>query len=209
MVPLGNGVFPMAETSERISLKIDLSTGVIEIDSPAEKFQSAVDKAKELLGQIPSSLSRPARAPVVGDDARPSSTAVEPERPKNRSVRTTGGSQGRAGRLGSFEPVEMGLDEGQERELRSFMQTKNPTEHAEQVAVALYKGEQLTGRRGFGYNEIYSLLRLAGIRDLPKALDVTIGKMVDLQWVVRDGPQMFALKFVGRDHVEHKLGAKE
>lgn len=197
-----------SEASQRISLKIDLSTGVIEIDSPAEKFHSAVDKAKELLGQIPSSAPQLPRAPVVASDAMPTNTS-NADRPKSRSVRTTGGSQGRAGRLGSFEPVEMSLDESQERELRSFMQAKNPTDHAEQVAVALYKGEQLTGRKGFGYNEIYSLLRLAGIRNLPKALDVLIGKMVDMQWVVKDGPQMFALKFVGRDHVENKLGGKE
>lgn len=199
----------VSETPERISLKIDLSTGVIEIDSPAEKFQGAVDKAKELLGQIPSPPRQLAREPATANDSKSTNTTVEAQRVKNRSVRTSGGSQGRAGRLGSFEPVEMGLDESQERELRSFMQTKNPTEQPEQVAVALYKGEQLTGRKGFGYNEIYSLLRLAGIRDLPKALDVIMGKMVDIQWVVRDGPQMFALKFVGRDHVEHKLGSKE
>ncbi|MGN6534548.1 MAG: hypothetical protein ACTHKQ_02295 [Mesorhizobium sp.] len=198
-----------AEIPERISLKIDLSTGMIEIDSPAEKFQSAVDKAKELLGQIPSSPPQLAREPAVASDSKSTSTPGEAQRVKNRSVRTSGGSQGRTGRLGSFEPVEMGLDESQERELRSFMQTKNPSEQAEQVAAALYKGEQLTGRKGFGYNEIYSLLRLAGIRDLPKALDVIIGKMIDIQWVVRDGPQMFALKFVGRDYVEHKLGTKE
>jgi len=88
------------------------------------------------------------------------------------------------------------------------MQDKKPKEQGEQVAVAMYKGEQLTGRKGFSYNEIYSLLHLSGVRELPKALDVLMPKLLNLQWVVKEGSN-FALKFVGRDFVDQKLGQKE
>ncbi|TPM91620.1 hypothetical protein [Mesorhizobium sp. B2-1-3A] len=197
------------ESTGRISLKIDLSTGTIEIDAPAGEFHQTVDKAKELLGQMP------AAAPAVRDtSSTPAAKIVGQsvstlDRPKAKSGKSSGGSQARAGRIGSFEPIDMGLTESQERELRAFMEAKRPPEQPDQVAVALYKGEQLLGRRGFGYNEIYSLLRLSGIRELPKALDVLLARMMDSQWVVRDGPQQFALKFIARDHVEHKLGQEE
>lgn len=196
----------------RISLKIDLSSGTIQIDAPADEFSDIVDKAKELLGQIPASTTvsstRVPTSEAAPKDASPSGSVIE-RGAKARSTRTAGGSQARVGRIGSFEPVDLGLSEAQERDLRAFMQEKNPKEQAEQVAVALYKGEQLMERRGFGYNEIYSLMRLAGVRDLPKALDVIIGRMIDSQWVVREGRQQFALKFVGRDHVEQNVGKTE
>lgn len=194
----------------RISLKIDLSAGTIEIDAPAEEFHQTVDKAKELLGRMPPSAPNIPSSPPAAEKAKTSEpSASGGQRPRGRANRAAGGSQGRTGRLGSFEPVQLGLSEAQERDLRSFMEEKNPTEQAEQVAVALYKGEQLLERRGFGYNEIYTLLHLSGIRELPKALDVILGRMIDSQWVVRDGQGVFALKFVGRDHVEQKLRGKE
>lgn len=195
----------------RISLKIDLSAGTIEIDAPATEFQQTVDKAKELLGQIPASASSPHPAAPVAETGTKlgNSEASETGRPKIKAVRSAGGSRGRPGRIGSFEPVDLGLSEKHERELRAFMEAKSPAEQAEQVAVALRKGEQILGRKAFAYNEIYTLLHLSGIRNLPKALDVILGRMMDNQWVVREGQGLFALKFVGRDHVEHKLGARE
>jgi hypothetical protein len=47
-------------------------------------------------------------------------------------------------------------------------------------------------------------MRDAGVRDLPKALDVVIGRMIDSSWVVKEG-QLFSLKFIGRDFVEKDL----
>lgn len=198
------------EQADRISLKINLSAGTIEIDAPADEFQRTVDKAKELLGHIPPSAPSVAPPTPAAEKTAPRNSGVSGgERPRGRANKAAGGSQGRAGRLGSFEPVQLGLSETQERELRSFMEEKSPTEQAEQVAIALYKGEKVLDRKSFGYNEIYTLLRLSGIRELPKALDVILARMIDAQWVVREGQGMFALKFVGRDHVEQKLGNRE
>ena len=96
------------------------------------------------------------------------------------------------------------MTEAQERELYEFYQTKQPKKQPEQVAVAMYKSEALLGRKAFSYDEIYSLMRLAGEKELPKALDVLFTQMKKENWIIseQDG---FSLKFLARDHVEQKL----
>jgi hypothetical protein len=198
----------MTVEESRVSLKIDLASGLIEIDAPQGSFDKAVSSAKELLAIAPGQRAQgkpSVQLPQVEEpQAVDSSTdSKAPERTK-KATRGASASAARPGRIGSFEPVDLGLEEAQERELRSFMLERAPAEQADQVAVAIYKGEQLLRRKGFTYNEIYTLLRLSGGK-LPKALDVVLLRMSELQWVVRDG-QQFSLKFVGRDHVEQKLG---
>ena len=68
----------------------------------------------------------------------------------------------------------------------------------------MMKGEELLQRQGFEYNEIYTLMHLGGIKPLPKAIDVVLGKLVGENWVVRDG-KSFSRKFVGRDFVTENL----
>ncbi len=77
-------------------------------------------------------------------------------------------------------------------------------EQSDQVLVAIVKGEQLLGRRGFSFNEIYTLLWLSGVRDLTKALDVVLQRLLKEQMVVREAGG-FAAKFLGRNRVERYL----
>jgi hypothetical protein len=192
----------------RISLKIDLSNGSLEIDAPEGSFDRAVERARDLLGAMPQGIKpqqtagAPAATSIAETITQPDAKQIE--KAKNRTGRGATASAARPGRLGSFEPVDLGLGETKERELRSFMEAKAPSEQVEQVATAMYKGEQLLDRKGFTYNEIYTLLRLSGSK-LPKALDVVLGRMLESQWTIREG-QLFSLKFVGRDHVEQNLG---
>jgi hypothetical protein len=72
--------------------------------------------------------------------------------------------------------------------------------------VAIVKGEQILNRRGFGFNEIYTLMWLAGVKDLPKALDVVLARLIREQMIVRE-ENGFAAKFIGRNRVEHELPA--
>jgi hypothetical protein len=194
----------------RVTLKIDLNAGTIEIDAPSDDFNNTIEKTMELaeainLGKKPLSQG-PAVSGTASESARTESVSSESSgEPVIRTrVRVKAGaspSSARSGRIGSFEPVDLGLTEDQERQLRNFMETKQPKDHIPQVAVSLYQGEKILGRKSFNYNEIYTLMRLSGIKDLPKALDVTIKRMIDDSFVIKDGLG-FALKFVGRDFVE-------
>jgi hypothetical protein len=197
-------------TDSRISLKIDVRAGTIELDSPAESFDQAIARTKELAEGLD---FRP--APAELETAPPASTeraeeisASVPSKENNAPARVRGrsgkGSSGRPGRIGSFEEVRGLLTEDQEIELRAFFAEKRPREQPHQVLVALVKGEQLLERRGFSYNEIYTLMWLAGAKPLPKALDVTLSRMAQEQFVVREGAG-FAAKFIGRDFVEREL----
>jgi hypothetical protein len=193
----------------RISLKIDIRAGVIELDAPAESFDEAVARTQELASSLDfSTAAAPAQearaeAPqgqdAPADQQRPQGQA---SRPRTRSG--TKASSARTGRIGSFEEVRGLLTEEQEIALRAFFSEKAPSEQGHQALVAIVKGEQLLERKGFTYNEIYTLMWLAGVKDLPKALDVVLLKLAQEQMVVRD-ENGYAAKFVGRNFVENDL----
>jgi len=68
----------------------------------------------------------------------------------------------------------------------------------------MYKGEELLGRKGFQYNEIYTLMWLAGVKDLPKALDQVLRTMMAEQLITKEEAG-FVVKFVGRQFIDTKL----
>lgn len=211
----------MSDESDRVSIKLNVFDGTIEIDASSSDFEIAVDKAKELavatqMGMRLRESMQPetpaaaaatnhqqmALAPAPAQNVT-SSSAGGGEK-KQKAPRSPGGSSGRPGRIGSFEPVKLGLSEADERALRDFIKEKAPIEQSHQVAVAMMKGEEILSRQGLEYNEIYTLMHLGGIKPLPKAIDVVLGKLTGENWVVRDG-KTFSLKFVGRDFVTENL----
>jgi hypothetical protein len=199
---------PAADGREkRVSLKIDLKTGTIELDAPAESFNDAVEKTKDLAatldlqGRYPNNRAQPAESPgSTSSVGLPNAAPIQPSRGKAKSNR----SGERAGRIGSYEPIPQMLTEEQQIEIMSIFAEKSPSDQSDRVLTAMVKGEELLKRRGLIYNEIYTLMWLAGIKDLPKALDVVLGKMIQDQWVIREGGG-FAVKFIGRNRVENEL----
>jgi hypothetical protein len=119
-------------------------------------------------------------------------------------MKASGSSSGRSGRIGSFEPVNFGLSEDKERSLFDEYQAKKPASQPDKVVLAMYLGEKILGRKGLGYNEIYSVMRIGGERDLPKAIDVIISALRKDNWVTTD-EEGYGLKFLARDHVEKNL----
>lgn len=197
--------------TDRISLKIDLRSGVIEIDAPAESFQDAIKQTKELTASLDFAAvleAPPAPAPTFGELAtpltQPSVTQLPTKQSASKKSKGPKASSARPGRIGSFEEVRGLLTEAQEIELRGFFAAKAPSEQTHQVIVAIVKGEELLGRKGFSYNEIYTLMWLGGVKDLPKAVDVVLGKLLQEQMVVRDETG-FSAKFIGRNFVEQDL----
>lgn len=206
----------MSSDTNRVSLKMNVLDGTIEIESSAENFSQVADKAREIalatrLGsrEIASS-PKPQPTDQPAQATAPPAPRIEPApaEKKSKSIRTSGGSSGRPGRIGSFEPVKFDLSEEKERALRDFVRDKAPIEQNHQVAVAMMKGEEILSRQGFDFNEIYTLMRLGGIKPLPKALDVVLGRMATDNWVSKDG-KFYSLKFVGRDFIDENLPPKK
>jgi hypothetical protein len=193
----------------RISLKIDLRSGVIEIDAPAESFEEAIAQTRTLTASLdfsdtmePAPKTAGGPAASLEQDATPSVSTRQSLPP--RKSKASKASAARPGRLGSFDEVKGLLTEPQEIELRKFFVEKAPSEQSHQALVAIVKGEQLLSRRGFSYNEIYTLMRLGGVKGLPKALDVVLQRLVQDQMIVRE-TDGFVAKFIGRDFVEQEL----
>lgn len=197
--------------TDRISLKIDLRSGVIEIDAPAESFQDAIAQTKDLTASLDfaaaleaPTISAPTLSELPAASAQSPATQLPTKQSPSKKSKGLKASSARPGRIGSFEEVRGLLTEPQEIDLRSFFAAKAPSEQTHQVIVAIVKGEELLGRKGFSYNEIYTLMWLGGVKDLPKAVDVVLGKLMQEQMVVRDEAG-FAAKFIGRNFVEQEL----
>lgn len=198
-----------------ISFKVDLKTGTVEVGSPPEHFQEVMAGVKEVL-EIGKTLPLAPSAATEEEPRGRQDTSASPKDAErsnsdsatSRRPRQAGGSSGRPGRIGSFEPVDLGLKEEQERRLHKFYAEKKPKEQPHQVAVSMYQGEKILNRKAFSYNEIYTLLRSSGEKDLPKALDVVVAKMLKDNWVTKEKDGV-SLKFVARDFVEKSLPPTE
>ena len=201
----------MDEREGRVSLKIDLVSGTIELDAPAENFNEAIERTKELASTLelqkrPTQHSPAPTAPPASVNPSVTTEVAAPSSARARSKVIRSGA--RAGRLGSYEPIQQLLTDEQQMNLMSFFASKAPSDQIDRVLTAMVKGEELLGRKGLVYNEIYTLMWLAGVKDLPKALDVVLGKMIQDQLIVRDGVG-FAVKFIGRNRVDNDLPRKD
>jgi hypothetical protein len=195
--------------NEAITCEIDLETGKIRIVAPPEHFAPAAKAIEGIMALRTKAVeSVPSKSGVIGGTASSEEHSRASKDRVGRTAKSSGGSSGRAGRIGSFEPVAFGLSEDQERELHDFYGSKNPKSQPDKVACAMYKAEQVLGRKGLSYNEIYTALRLSGEKELPKALDVLLARMIDENLVSRE-QDGFALKFLARDYVEQKLPGSE
>jgi hypothetical protein len=203
----------MNDNESRIDLEIDVNTGTIKLRAPPEAFDSALSRTMELVAALDLTGRRrvamaPAEiAPAAAAQSVSSAPAAASERTRSRARAGTGDSSNRPGRIGSFDVVKHLLTEPQEMELRAFFAEKAPIEQGDQIIVALYKGEQLLNRKDLSYNEIYTLMWLGGIKELPKALDVALARLADDQKVIRE-KNAFSTKFVGRQYVEESLPRK-
>jgi len=210
---LADGGNQMEAEDKRISLKIDVRSGTIELDAPADSFEQAIEKTKELTNSLDlrgrEDVPTQSDAPSVESSkrepqARGSATAHE----KVRSKPGKPGSAARAGRLASFNPENELLNEEQQRAIRDFRTSKAPSELHDEVLVALHQGEQLLTRQGFNFNQIYTLMWRAGTSPLPKALDEVLRVLMQQQLVERNDAGYF-LKFIGRERVERELPRKK
>lgn len=208
----------MADADEtRVSLKIDVRNGTIELNAPAGSFEHAIQKTKELTSTLDlrgsgAQLETPG---VVGGRASSSdasskvaqdSSKAAQEKTRGKSGKSTSGA--RSGRLGSFTPDQGLLSEEQQRAIREFRISKAPTDQHDEALVALYQGEKLLSRKGFSFNEIYTLMWRAGTSPLPKALDEVMRQLA-LQQLVERGDEGYFMKFIGQERVENDLPRKK
>jgi hypothetical protein len=204
----------MEADDTRITLKIDVRSGTIELNAPADSFEHAIEKTKELTnsldlrGREEGMLGRSDGSPT--EDSKPDSQVRASTTAQERARAKPGKSAAaaRAGRLGSFNPENDLLNEEQQRAIRDFRVSKAPTDHPDEVLVALHQGEQLLTRQGFNFNQIYTLMWRAGTSPLPKALDEVLRVLMQQQLVERNDAGYF-LKFLGRERVEKELPRKK
>lgn len=193
----------MSQEEDRIKVRIGDGIRTIEIDAPVSSYDQAVEGARQLTEGWQSVAPQASATAPAASVAEPPTLASRKESARSKPSKP-GTSAGRPGRIGSFEPQRDLINEEQQIAIRQFMQGKRPVDQSDQVIVAMYQGEELLGRQGFSFNDIYTLMWRAGVDPLPKALDVVVQRLMQDQRVER-GENGYFLKFLGRVRVENEL----
>lgn len=201
----------MAADESRIKLKIDLRSGTLELDALPADFELAIQRTKELAGSLqfgerpmPPLAASPAKSTInTGPQAGPVTASKSRDKPRSSGGKSPS-STGRPGRLGSFEPVRDLLTDAQHKEIYAYLRQKAPVDQEDQILCAVHKGEQLLGKQGFSYNEVYTLLWRAGVDPLPKAIDVVVQRLIQDQKMDK-GESGYFMKFLGQSRVDSEL----
>ena len=182
-------------------MKIGDGVRTIEIDAPVSSYEQAVEGARQLTDGWQNTVHH--RAAGDGDECcrtwhlrlSQGEYLIEIRSP---GICRTSGSYRQLDNVICFDEQQQIGDPG----IHAEQATGGPSDHS--IVETVHQGEELRGRQGFGFNELYTLMWRAGVDPLPKALDVVIQRLMQDQRVER-GEKGYFLKFLGRARVENEL----
>lgn len=198
-----------------VSVKINLSTGQLEVESPDESLAQVFEHVAAILPALrensdveASEHQQPEDAPQLPDSGN---AAKEPKKRKPRQRRPTGdpGSGGR--RVGTpfykdFIPFNLGIGDAKEIELAEFFESKKPNGNKNKVLVIIYKLSELINKN-LSYDDIYQGLRLAKDSEPPANMSAVVGKLIEDNLISKEENGV-RIKVQGSDYVEKSLPKK-
>lgn len=189
-----------------IRLKIDLSGGVIEIESDKDSFEKVSDKAASLLEkfQKAETIYESAVSQETNENSNNQTNPIDdfesPPKPKRK--KSVGSSK-----IANWKMIDDFLDESKRIELKKFYNEKSPKNQNEQVAVLSVKLAELTKREAFDGNEIHTAFQIVG-KKTPGNLTAVFGNMTGAGLGSQAGKK-FKPNFKAGDLVKHDLPKKK
>ncbi|MBQ4808702.1 hypothetical protein J4717_14590 [Phaeobacter sp. HS012] len=188
----------------RVTLKLDVLAGTIEIDADAEDFERAATKASELLQTLhqSSTASRASLSIPLEEAAEPAETSAH-DLKQNRPVERKSPKRKGPG-VRKLAIIDDLLTEQDRQDLRKFYAEKAPKTQAEIIAVLCVKLEALTKKDRFSPDEVYTAIQAVDEKT-PANLVATFGNMISRQSFgsIEDG--CFVPNFKCKDYVKHNL----
>jgi hypothetical protein len=188
-----------------VKMKIDVKSGVIDIESDAETFDVVSKQAAELLDKF-SKIELQGGREAVAEANTPTSTAgneAETDNQSSQRSRTRKRKGSGPAKLANWQIVDELLSEDQMKELRDYYATKSPKKQNDQVAVLIYKLKELTGRDGFDGNEVHTAFQIVDV-STPKNLTAVFGNMAT-DGLGKSVDKKFTPNFTLDDLVKRKL----
>lgn len=186
-------------SEQQVHLEIDLSNGRIAVASPPDYLDAVLDRLERLVPML--SAQRPATPspPIqrLSDEHSATPAPIDAKPP----AKGKGGAKPR-----NFNPTSLGMTGEQERELRSFFQSKAPANQGDQYLVVM-EWLKRSGVRpnGMTVEDVGSALRSVGAK-IPRSPS---GVMTNLKSRVRNlGKGLWEISYLGEDHVRDELPEK-
>lgn len=192
----------------QIKLKIDIRSGVIDVETDDSTFSSVMDRAEILLDKFANIETGHGSDTNSSEDSRPIDTAGSSVDPKaanapEKKRRRSGG----AGKTASWKMVDNLLEEAQRKQLKEFYSQKGAANQNEQVAVLAFKLNELTKREAFSGDEIHTAFQTVGVKT-PKNLMAVFGNMT-ADGLGNMADKKFRPNFKCGDLVKHDLPRKK
>lgn len=184
----------------QVKIRIDLATGVVDIEAPVEEYVEVLAQVREALPGLVKARggSTTTEAPSTRD-AEDSSKKGSSNSKSKRTRRSSGSAKE------TYNVAKLGLDEDERQALRDFYVEKNPGAQHDQIAVLMYWFQSHTNRQQMSKDEIFTAFRTVEAK-VPAKISSVLGNMTSqLQWATAEGSGNFKLTHVGEDHVKYSL----
>jgi len=187
----------------QVKVHIDLATGVVDIEAPAEEYAAVLAQVGEVLPALAKARSGGSATTEVPAQGAPDTSKKSSSESKSKSARrSTGGTKE------TYAKVDLGLEENQPQDLRDFYAEKSPKAQHDQIAVLMYWFQSNTARHQMSRDEIFTAFRTVDAK-VPAKIGSVISNMTSkFQWATAEGSGMYKLTHVGEDHVKFNLPSK-
>ncbi len=191
-----------------IKLKIDLSTGLVSIESSSDDFLMIMDRAESLISSFKGIAiidRNPPPAPADNDQAPQNAENGNHEEAKPPSKAKVKRGSGGA-KTANWSMVDDLLDEAGRQSLKEFFAIKSPSTQNEKVAVLAVHLMELSKKDRFDGNEIYTAFQIVGEKT-PGNLSAVFGNMAT-EGLGKTEDKKFVPNFKAKDLVKLELPKK-
>ena len=190
-----------------VRIQVDLTAGSASVEAPTDALDAAFERLEAFLPTLAAARSVAAAETLdpspASNGARPSievEGAVVAEATKSQKRRASS-------KTGTYNTIDLGLDEPQRESFRQFFSSKVPKGQSQQVLTVMAWLKQNGGRPIVSYDDIFTSLRIVNAR-IPKSLSGVLTNLKTAAHVVGDNSQ-FAVTAPGEDFVKFDMPAQK
>lgn len=197
--------------SENVTIQINLNSGELMIQAPAESIDTVFDKLEAFLPKIvkthvpseqkiePELLSNDVDEHV---DGHLSECVETPHKSVSRRKRSASSKKPE-----SYDIVELGLSETQRIALRSFYSEKNPKSQNEQLLVIMCWLKNNANKDAVSKDEIYTALKTVDAK-IPTRISSVLSNL-SIDGKITSDSSGYRIHHTGEDFVKFNLPKKE
>lgn len=199
--------------SETVKIQIDLKSGTVLVEAPPEALDTVFDRIENFIPRLSEAteelISEAVDIKSFEEETRnqtdkqntkdnQESKSEETKKTVKKQKRRSGGSK-----TETFKIVDLGLDESQRADFRSFYESKTPKNQNNQVLVIMYWLSKKANKTLLSKEEIFTGFKTVGAR-VPARISSVISNLMMDGKIIPDGGK-YSLHHTAEDFVTHDL----